>query len=198
SSPVQELEVNGTVQMSGFNLTTAGAADYVLTTNGSGVGSWAAIPPDADWTISVDDMYSAVTGNVGIGVASPAQKLDVDGTAQMTGFKLTPGGATGYVLTEDGSGVGSWQVIPPDADWTISVDDMYSAVTGNVGIGTSGPTAKLDVTGTTGYDQIRMRTSFTPSGTSDASGNQGDVAWDNDYIYVKTGDGWERAALSTW
>ena len=48
-------------------------------------------------------------------------------------------------------------------------------------------------------DKIRMRTSYTPTGTSDTNGNVGDVAWDADYIYVKTGASqWKRAALSSW
>jgi hypothetical protein len=34
---------------------------------------------DSDWTISSSDMYSAVSGNVGIGKSSPSDKLDVDG-----------------------------------------------------------------------------------------------------------------------
>ena len=48
-------------------------------------------------------------------------------------------------------------------------------------------------------DKIRMRTSYTPTAANDAHGNVGDVAWDADYIYVKTGvNQWKRAALSTW
>ncbi|MDO8707036.1 MAG: hypothetical protein Q7J84_19075, partial [Sulfuricaulis sp.] len=48
-------------------------------------------------------------GNVGIGTVSPAQKLDVAGMAQMTGFKLTTGAVNGYVLKSDAAGVGTWQ-----------------------------------------------------------------------------------------
>ena len=73
-----------------------------------------------------------------------------------------------------------------------SVDTM------RVGMGTTSPTATLDVSGSTGYDQIRMRTSYTPTGTADPNGNVGDIAWDDNYIYTKTTAGWKRAALSGW
>ncbi len=46
---------------------------------------------------------------------------------------------------------------------------------GNYGIGTTIPTAKVDVNGSTGYDQLRMRTSFTPDVICNASGNVGDI-----------------------
>ncbi len=123
SSPVEELEVNGTVQMSGFNLTTAGAADYVLTTNGSGVGSWAAIPPDADWIISSNNMSSGVTGNVGIGIETSGSKLGVYG---------------GVSIGASYAGIAS------------PTDGMI--IEGNVGIGTSSPDYKLDVAGSAGFD----------------------------------------------
>jgi len=67
-----------------------------------------------------------------------------------------------------------------------------------VGIQTTSPTARLDVQGSTGYNQIRMRTSYTPTGTNDTNGNVGDVAWDDDYFYVKTSAGWKRVSLGTW
>jgi hypothetical protein len=67
-----------------------------------------------------------------------------------------------------------------------------------VGIQTTSPTARLDVNSSTGYNQVRMRTSYTPTGTSDTNGNVGDVAWDDSYVYIKTSAGWKRAALNTW
>ena len=60
------------------------------------------------------------------------------------------------------------------------------------------PTSSLDVSGNTGYDQIRLRTSYTPSSSSDANGEVGDVAWDDDYMYIKTTAGWKRSTLSTF
>lgn len=67
-----------------------------------------------------------------------------------------------------------------------------------VGIQETSPTARLDVNSSTGYNQVRIRTSYTPTGTSDTNGNVGDIAWDDSYFYVKTTAGWKRAALSTW
>lgn len=40
--------------------------------------------------------------------------------------------------------------------------------------------------------------SFTPSSTTDARGNVGDVSWDNHFIYIKTSAGWKRSTLSTF
>ena len=90
-----------------------------------------------------------ITGNFGIGTPTPAERLDVAGTAQMTGFKLPTGAMSGYVLTSDASGMGTWQPGSggADNDWTLSGNDMYSAVSGNVGIGTTTPDARLDVIG---------------------------------------------------
>ena len=39
---------------------------------------------------------------------------------------------------------------------------------------------------------------YTPTGTSDTNGEVGDTTWDSNYFYVKTSEGWKRAALETW
>lgn len=48
-------------------------------------------------------------GRVGIGTTTPASKLEVNGTIQMTGLKLSTAPTPGYVLTCDAAGVGTWQ-----------------------------------------------------------------------------------------
>jgi hypothetical protein len=47
--------------------------------------------------------------SVAIGTPFPAAKLDVVGTAQMTGFKMPIDASDGYVLTSDVDGNGTWQ-----------------------------------------------------------------------------------------
>ena len=89
-------------------------------------------------------------GNVGIDVPNNAdQKLTVNGTVHMRGFKMETGASAGCVLVSDASGFGTWQTPPaaPDGDWTVVSDNMYSAVSGRVGIGTTSPGVKFHVKG---------------------------------------------------
>jgi hypothetical protein len=60
-----------------------------------------------------EKMRIDTNGNVGIGTTGPNNKLDVAGTVEMTGFKMTTSPSSGYVLTSDGSGVGSWTEMSP-------------------------------------------------------------------------------------
>ncbi len=84
-------------------------------------------------------------GKVGIGITDPNQKLDINGTAQMTGFNLPTGAANGLVLTSNSSGTGTWQAVPTGSSlWTESGANVYRSG-GNVGIGTTNPVTKLDV-----------------------------------------------------
>lgn len=48
---------------------------------------------DSDWTVSGSDMYSQVTGNVGVGTSTPSAKLDVNGDSKINGLTLGRGGA---------------------------------------------------------------------------------------------------------
>ncbi|MCP4124923.1 MAG: tail fiber domain-containing protein, partial [Bacteroidetes bacterium] len=57
--------------------------------------------------------------------------------------------AAGYVPVSDAMGVMTWTdpaLLPKDdGDWTVSGSDMYSSVSGNIGIGTTTPGYKLQV-----------------------------------------------------
>ena len=138
-------------------------------------------------------------GNVGIGTTGPDGKLEiVKGTGQAGnadtdatlvlrntvndyerwGFRLDAAGDLHFDTTYSGS------------DYT----RMSFSRAGNVGIGTTGPTAKLDVNS----DIIRIRTTKTPA-SAGAAGNTGDFCWDSGYVYMCVATNtWKRAALSTW
>jgi hypothetical protein len=71
------------------------------------------------------------------------------------------------------------------------------------------PTSWVDIVANTstsyqiayGYDQLRLRTSYTPTGGTDSNGNVGEIAWDNSYLYVKSSISphtWNRLLLSTF
>lgn len=114
------------------------------------------------------------SGNVGIGSAAPNYKLDINGSVHIAG-KLTVDGAIDptwidlvqqstpsnpssshdklyfksdnnlYSLTSTGT---ETQIGSGSSQWTTSGANIYSSNAGNVGIGSSNPTKKLDVAGT--------------------------------------------------
>jgi hypothetical protein len=156
ASPDYRLDVAGDIRLTD-NL-------YLTDDNWVGIGA-------ADERIIFDEAgtIAFMGANVGIGTTSPANELDVAGTIRMTGFQMTTSPSAGYVLTSDGSGVGTWTDVSSSAGpWTLTGDDLYpdstaynvaigaqdagSAklyVSGNVGIGTTDPDTKLHIgTGT--------------------------------------------------
>lgn len=79
--------------------------------------------------------------------------------------------------------------------WDTVNGKMKFGSPGNV---TVAPTSTMHLKGS-GYEQLRLETSYTPTNSADANGLTGDVAWDTGYVYVKTGAGaWKRAALSSF
>ncbi len=159
TSPLTELDVAGSVNAATY---------YGDGSNLTGVSGSA----DADWTIAGNDMYSGVSGNVGIGITSPAYKLDINGSVNATTYY-----GDGSNLTGISGGA--------DTDWTIAGSDMYAGVSGNVGIGITSPAYKLDVDGsvnaTTYYGDGSNLTGI--SGTTD-----NDWTINGDDIYHEVGD----------
>lgn len=114
----------------------------------------------SDVTASQHRLFISTGGNVGIGTTSPTQKLDVAGTAKMTGFKMVTGAGSGKILTSDASGVGTWQTAPSGigGSGTANYIPKFTAATtlgnsviyqfgSNVGIGTTSAGFKLHVNG---------------------------------------------------
>lgn len=143
-------------------------------TNSILYGVMAAAP--ADQALRINANTHIMSGNVGIGTTSPSTILDVTGAKNADyGFKLTNTGSTGsglYVKAGT-SNDGSLRFIHLGADNTGVARYMFSAnggfalgnaymntepgagnaiISGNVGVGTTAPTAKLHVVGNLNVD----------------------------------------------
>lgn len=94
----------------------------------------------------------------------------------------------GYDDTIDAGFIGS---LDPGVTWKNLV---LATGGGNVGIGATSPTAKLDINS----DILRLRTAKTPA-SAGAAGNAGDFCWDANYIYICVATNtWKRVAIATW
>jgi hypothetical protein len=123
-----------------------GGNGFIINSHAGG-GSWADLHLQ---TNAITRLYVDSSGKVGVGTTTPAQMLDVNGAIQMTGFMLPSSPGIGWVLTSDVAGVGTWQPAggsSGDGDWIVDGGNMYSSVTGNVGVGTTSPVAALHVEG---------------------------------------------------
>ena len=150
------------------------------------------------------------TAGVGIGVFPPTAKLDVAGTVKTTGFQLTTGAQSGYVLKSDGSGVASWaaasalpagsngQTIRHDGvNWAAS-SLLYNNGT-SVGVGTTSIDADtLLKVGEGGYLQFSKVWSGAPSGDCSSPSHTGRVTLDitNNFLYICNGSAWKGVKLT--
>jgi len=141
-----------------------------------------------------------VSGNVGIRTSSPSAELDVNGLIQTSEFKMTSGASAGYILKSNASGKASW-VNPAslsDGDWTINGSDLYSAVSGNVGIGTSTPYDPLHIQAYDTTDGIDDGVFMSIRNTCNAESSYCGIRFknhsnDDDQLY-KAGILWQRTA----
>ncbi len=154
----------GTQHLADDAVTTAKLVDGAVTSEKLASGA----ATDADWTISGNDMYSAVTGNVGIGTTSPTKKLVIKGGAQNRTISFDADhGANPVIYADnvlrvaqsmeiwwDGIGANYLDVRQESTSATAARNayiagsgNSFLALTGNVGIGTTSPATKLDVKG---------------------------------------------------
>ena len=85
-------------------------------------------------------------GKTGIGTSAPTEKLEVAGKTKTTDLQVTNGAVAGKILMADAIGNANWQSLPASAIiWNTSGNNINNSNTGNVGIGTTTPVARLHV-----------------------------------------------------
>jgi len=137
---------------------------------------------DTDWTVDGINMYSGVSGKVGIGSSNPSKKLDVDlgdilvqGTGSFDSITeqatLYLGTVHNYIKSEYGYGL---------KIGTYAVGDVLGIkeISGNVGIGTTDPDYTLDVVGSVNINKdIVSGTALRVNGHSAIEYSSGTFLW---------------------
>ena len=110
-------------------------------------------------------------GDVGINKINPSYALDIEGTAAMTGFRLTTGASSGYVLTSNASGTGTWQPVGSDNDWVRGTPDSVLFTANLLGLARGGANNEM-------YGEVEHQVNFGRACTTGTDGfaNGGDIA----------------------
>ena len=91
---------------------------------------------------------------VGIGTTSPDSTLDVNGIAHLKNLRIVNSGGVTYLQSGATRTTDSWQPLQIGPYGTTSDSKLYIDSNGNVGIGTTNPSQKLDVNGSALIDTI--------------------------------------------
>lgn len=211
TTPGAKVDIVGPATGTGISLRVGGGGDTVLGAGGSlffdnnysyGGGNYirpVAANTQAFFTAGGERMRIDSTGNVGIGTPSPGAKLDVNGTAKMTGFQLGNATTNGFVLTANASGVGTWQpnsavtgggstnYLPKfTAATTLGNSQIYDDGL-NVGVGQASPAYTLDVLGHVNADSMGGAGGYISTGNY---GGTGTAAYFPFGLYSNGGSAW--------
>ena len=149
---------------------------------------------DGDWTVSGDNMYSNVSGNVGIGTSTPTNsKLQIEGTDTYDGMlrlnNIGTNGASFFMgSTNDSWTAGNNKFIMGHGSPSSSNVDLTIETSGNVGIGTSSPTEKLEVNGSVKIGDYTLPSSDGTSEQFLKTDGSGNANWSDTYWTENSGD----------
>ena len=160
-----------------------GAEGQILSTTSSGI-DWVdanSVPGTGLWVTSGNNIYNSNSGNVGIGTTSPVTKLEVTpstsnssiktGGLEMQsyavnnswyaenlyydgGWKLRSAGYATQMYMQTGAITFNRFATGNADDFVVPIQTMILAADGNVGIGTTSPDTKLQVSGTSAVPSV--------------------------------------------
>ncbi len=169
------VHVNSTVEMTGFKMPTGAANQYVLTSDALGQGTWQPAPGGGiggggavnylpkftgPTAIGNSEIYQS-GNNIGIGTATPLEKLEVNGNLRVKTDGSVQFGSDEYRIGRDLNDLRFYTDDEPNlviqSNGYVGIGTTTPAnelsvggtmnVSGNVGIGTTTPTQKLHVEG---------------------------------------------------
>lgn len=181
-SSVSVLGTYATVQLLEDDNATGNVGDSYYVTGEDALYIWSDL--NQEWAAGGPLGITGPTGALG-----PTGPDGIGGADGATG----PTGATGATGPSDG----------PTGPTGPTGDTGPTGATGDTGptgptgdTGAAGPTGPTGETGPTGPESI---TGPTTPASATATGTEGDIVWDADYIYVCTAtDTWKRVAIATW
>lgn len=124
--------------------------------------------------------YLNTSANFAIGHTTPLSKIHLSGETRVQG--TTSDSTTDALKILDSAG---------------TINAVFRN-DGKAAIGTAEPTDRLHVNARIGneHSQFRLEKSYTPTGNIDTNGQIGSFAWDGEYFYIKTANGWGRISIS--
>jgi len=150
-----------------------GGSDGQLIYNNAGSAAGAAV------------YYDDTTNRLGVGTTSPAARLDVAGTARVSGLQMPTGAAVNKVLRSDAIGNGSWQTLASMGAGDITAVYADDGLTGGETLGE----AHLNVGAGTGIIADADAVSFDQTYGDGRYVNETDVDGTLNYIPRYTGSG---------
>ena len=178
TSTFGRLQISGTVVNPDLSSATATGVSLVISNSDTGYGTMFATYGSGNGALQqrrtntntyYDFLLQPHGGNVGIGTSSPVVKLQVDGTITSTGvltaytsvpsINIGHNGDSAFIAATSGSGANT----PISFSVGNNNEKMRITAAGDVGIGTTSPSAKLHVSST---GETTLTVDSTSSGTA--------------------------------